>query len=161
MSARLQARLERRAMTTADVERVQTVEAQAYSFPWTRGNFIDSLAAGYLAEVLESDGELLAYFVAMPGVDELHLLNISVAPQHQGRGHGGYLLDVVQAHGQRLGLAQLLLEVRLGNVGAQALYARRGFLTVGQRRAYYPAAVGREDAIVMSLPLRRDSHGLV
>lgn len=161
MSARLQARLERRSMTTADVERVQTVEAQAYSFPWTRGNFIDSLAAGYLAEVLESDGELLAYFVAMPGVDELHLLNISVAPQHQGQGHGGYLLDVVQAHGQRLGLAQLLLEVRLSNRGAQALYARRGFVTVGQRRAYYPAAEGREDAIVMRLPLRRDSHGLV
>lgn len=148
-------------MTTSDVERVQAVEAQAYSFPWTRGNFIDSLAAGYLAEVLQSDGELLAYFVAMQGVDELHLLNISVAPQHQGQGHGSYLLDVVQAHGQRLGLAQLLLEVRLSNLGAQALYTRRGFVTVGQRRAYYPAAVGREDAIVMSLPLCRDRHGLV
>ena len=73
-------------MTASDVERVQTVEALAYSFPWTRGNFIDSLAAGYLAEVLECEGELLAYFVAMPGVDELHLLNISVAPAHQGQG---------------------------------------------------------------------------
>jgi [ribosomal protein S18]-alanine N-acetyltransferase len=148
-------------MTTSDVERVQTVEALAYSFPWTRGNFVDSLAAGYLAEVLESDGQLLAYFVAMQGVDELHLLNISVAPQHQGQGHGGHLLDVVQAHGQRLGLGQLLLEVRLSNTRAQALYTRRGFVTVGQRRAYYPAAVGREDAVVMSLPLRREQHGLV
>ncbi len=161
MNARLQAQWARREMTVSDVERVQTVEALAYSFPWTRGNFVDSLAAGYLAEVLESDGELVAYFVAMPGVEELHLLNISVAPAHQGQGYGGFLLDAVQAHGQRLGLAQLLLEVRQSNLRAQALYARRGFVQVGQRRAYYPAATGREDAIVMSLPLQRDRHGVV
>lgn len=148
-------------MAASDVDRVQTVEALAYGFPWSRGNFIDSLAAGYLAEVLECEGELLAYFVAMPGVDELHLLNISVAPLHQGQGHGSFLLDAVQAHGQRLGLAQLLLEVRQSNLRAQALYARRGFVQVGQRRAYYPAATGREDAIVMSLPLFRRRHGLV
>lgn len=161
MNARLQAQLARREMTVSDVERVQTVEALAYSFPWTCGNFVDSLAAGYLAEVLESEGELLAYFVAMPGVDELHLLNISVAPAHQGLGHGGLLLDAVQAHGQRLAVAQLLLEVRQSNLRAQALYTRRGYVQVGQRRAYYPAAMGREDAIVMSLPLRRDRHGVV
>jgi ribosomal-protein-alanine N-acetyltransferase len=161
MSARLEAQLARRVMTVSDVDRVQAVEALAYSFPWTRGNFIDSLAAGYLAEVLECDGELLAYFVAMPGVDELHLLNISVAPVHQGQGHGGFLLDAVQAHGQRLGMAQLLLEVRQSNVRAQALYLRRGFVQVGIRRAYYPAEMGREDAIVMSLPLGRVRHGVV
>ena len=148
-------------MAASDVERVQTVEALAYSFPWTRGNFIDSLAAGYLAEVLECEGELMAYFVAMPGVDELHLLNISVAPAYQGQGHGSLLLDAVQAHGQRLGLLQLLLEVRQSNLRAQALYVRRGFVQVSQRRAYYPAATGREDAIVMSLPLCRQGHELV
>ena len=161
MSARLEAQLVRRAMTASDVDRVQAVEALAYSFPWTRGNFIDSLAAGYLAEVLECDGELLAYFVAMPGVDELHLLIISVAPVYQGQGHGGFLLDAVQAHGHRLGMVQLLLEVRQSNVRAQALYVRRGFVQVGSRRAYYPAAKGREDAVVMSLPLSRARHGLV
>lgn len=161
MNARFKAQLARRAMTASDVDRVQAVEALAYSFPWTRGNFIDSLAAGYLAEVLECGGELLAYFVAMPGVDELHLLNISVAPVHQGQGHGGFLLDAVQAHGQRLGMAQLLLEVRQSNVRAQALYVRRGFVQVGTRRAYYPAAMGREDAIVMSLPLDGLGHGVV
>lgn len=147
-------------MTTSDVERVQAVEALAYSFPWTRGNFIDSLATGYLAEVLECDGEVLAYFVAMPGVDELHLLNITVAPAAQGRGHGQTLLDAVQAQGRRLGLATLWLEVRHGNHRARALYLRRGFAEAGLRRAYYPAAGGREDAVVMRLDLGAP-HGLV
>lgn len=148
-------------MTTSDVDRVQAVEALAYSFPWTRGNFIDSLATGYLAEVLECDGEVLAYFVAMLGVDELHLLNITVAPAHQGQGHGRFLLDVVRAHGQRLGSRQLLLEVRQSNPRAQAFYRRCGFVQVGIRRGYYPALGGREDAIVMSLLLSGPGHGLV
>jgi [ribosomal protein S18]-alanine N-acetyltransferase len=168
MNALLQPRLRRRAMTVRDIDAVQAIEAAAYSFPWTRGNFIDSLAAGYLAEVLEDDGVLLGYFVAMVGVDELHLLNITVAPPFQGQGHGQQLLGAVQAVGRQQGLAQLLLEVRRSNPRAQALYRRCGFVDVGLRRGYYPAAQGREDAIVMSLALAAPPtvgsevpHGLV
>lgn len=169
MSARLQPWLQpgphggiqRRAMTARDVDRVQAIETQAYPFPWTRGNFIDSLAAGYLAEVLTSDDHLVAYFVAMAGVDELHLLNITVAPASQGQGLGQLMLDAVQAHGVRLGLATMLLEVRQSNPRARALYLRRGFVDIGLRRGYYPAHQGREDAIVMSLDLRQGRHGLV
>ncbi|MBL8312497.1 MAG: ribosomal protein S18-alanine N-acetyltransferase [Rubrivivax sp.] len=141
-------------MTVRDLDEVGRIEALAYGFPWSRGNFIDSLAAGYLAEVLACprDG-LLGYFVAMPGVDELHLLNITVAPAAQGRGHGQILLDAVQAQGRRLGLGTLWLEVRHGNHRARALYLRRGFAEVGLRRGYYPAAGGREDAVVMRLDL--------
>lgn len=141
-------------MTVRDLDEVGRIEALAYGFPWSRGNFIDSLAAGYLAEVLACprDG-LLGYFVAMPGVDELHLLNITVAPAAQGRGHGQILLDAVQAQGRRLGLGTLWLEVRDGNHRARALYLRRGFAEVGLRRGYYPAAGGREDAVVMRLDL--------
>jgi len=153
MNARLQPKLRRRAMTVRDVDAVQAIEAAAYSFPWTRGNFIDSLSAGYLAEVLEDDGVPLGYFVAMVGVDELHLLNITVAPPFQGQGHGQLLLGAVQGLGRQRDLAQLLLEVRRSNTRAQALYLRCGFAQVGLRLAYYPAAQGREDAIVMSLSL--------
>ena len=168
MSAQLQAppqpRLARRAMTLYDVDAVQAIEAGAYPYPWTRGNFIDSLAAGYLAEVLEADGAIVAYFVAMAGVDELHLLNITVAVSQQGQGHGRRMLDVVQAHGRQAGLATLLLEVRLSNERARALYRRRGFAEIGLRPAYYPALQGREDALVMSLALAAaqvDPHGVV
>jgi ribosomal-protein-alanine N-acetyltransferase len=161
MNARLQPQWTRRAMNIRDIDAVQAIEASAYGFPWTRGNFIDSLAAGYLAEVLLDEGALVAYFVAMAGVDELHLLNITVAPPQQGQGLGSRLLDAVQDHGRELGLATLLLEVRQSNQRARALYLRRGFVEVGLRRAYYPALQGREDALVMSLALARAPHGLV
>ncbi len=147
----------RRPMVSRDVDEVVALEATAYSFPWTRGNFIDSLASGYLAELLYQtsvgQGELLAYFVAMVGVDELHLLNITVSPAWQGRGLGSELLGTVRALGRERSLAKLWLEVRESNHRARSLYRRQGFAEVGLRRGYYPAASGREDAIVMSLPL--------
>lgn len=157
----------RRPMVARDVDEVVTVEGTAYRFPWTRGNFIDSLASGYLAEVLHPSaagpGPLLAYFVAMVGVDELHLLNITVSPAWQGRGLGSDLLGAVQALGRARALANLWLEVRESNHRARSLYRRRGFAEVGLRRGYYPADGRREDAIVMSLPLGQGSaeRGLV
>jgi [ribosomal protein S18]-alanine N-acetyltransferase len=142
-----------RPMTVADLDAVMAVESSAYSFPWTRGNFIDSLAAGYLALVLASreDG-IVGYLVAMRGVDEMHLLNVTVAPAWQRRGLGHELLDALVAHCRAEALSMLWLEVRQSNERARALYARRGFTEVGLRRGYYPAPLSkREDAVVMSL----------
>ena len=154
MNALLQPPPWRRAMTLRDLDAVLAVEARAYGWPWSRGNFIDTLAAGHIAEVLEDrDAGVVGYFVAMPGVDELHLLNVTMAPEWQGRGLGSGLLDAVLAHGRERGLATLWLEVRHSNHRARALYARRGFAEVGVRRGYYPAAGRREDAVVMSLAL--------
>ena len=154
MSARLDVPVLRlRAMTAGDLERVLAVEVRAYSFPWTRGNFIDSLAAGYLAELLVDDtGALVGYVVAMPGVDELHLLNLTVAPEWQRQGHARTLLDALERHCREYALPTLWLEVRASNDRARHVYRRRGFQEVGLRRGYYPAARGaREDAIVMRL----------
>ena len=86
-------------MTVADLDEVAAIEGRAYDFPWTRGNFIDSLAAGYLARVLRaSSGEMLGYFIAMKGVDEMHLLNVTVAPAEQGKGHARRMLDELIGH---------------------------------------------------------------
>lgn len=135
-------------MTVSDVGGVMAIEVQAYSHPWSQGNFIDSLAAGHLAEVLV--GEALAgYFVAMVGFEELHLLNLTVAPALQGQGHGTALLEAVLAQAWARRLPTVWLEVRASNERARALYARRGFDEAGLRRGYYPAARGREDAVVM------------
>ncbi|CAD5374184.1 Ribosomal-protein-alanine acetyltransferase [Rubrivivax sp. A210] len=142
-------------MSTADVAEVLAIEKTAYSHPWTHGNFIDSIAAGYLAEVLVVDGELVGYFVAMVGVEELHLLNITVAPRLQRRGLGRLLLAAVQAHGRHLALETLWLEVRAGNHRARALYRDCGMAEIGLRRSYYPAVGGREDAVVMRMALNR------
>lgn len=140
-------------MTVADLAEVSAVETQAYEFPWTRGNFIDSLAAGYLARLLRgADGRLLGYFIAMKGVDEMHLLNLTVAPLHQGRGHARRLLDALVALCRAQRADRLWLEVRQSNERARALYLHYGFRHIGVRRGYYPALHGkREDASVMSL----------
>ena len=141
-------------MTVRDLDAVAAVEASAYSFPWTRGNFTDSLASGYLAEVLTGAEEgLVGYFIAMAGVDELHLLNITVAPAWQGLGLGRGMLHAVAQLGRDSGMATLWLEVRHGNERARALYRTLGYAEVGLRHGYYPAAGRREDAVVMSLSL--------
>lgn len=158
MSAQLdrgQPPFEAAGMRLPDLTEVMAVERRAYPVPWTHGNFVDSLAAGYPAEVLRGPkAELLGYWVAMPGVDELHLLNITVAPAWQGRGLAVAMLDRLVASCRERGLTQLWLEVRVSNERARQVYLRYGFAEVGRRRAYYPVVQGpREDALLMSLPV--------
>ena len=99
-------------------------------------------------------GHLLGYFVAMLGVDEAHLLNITVAPAYQRQGWARVLLDALALWARGRGAQWLWLEVRASNLRAQQVYEAHGFRRVGERKRYYPAAHGqREDAVVMSLPL--------
>ena len=96
---------------------------------------------------------LIGYFVVMAGAGEAHLLNLSVAAEWQRRGHGSLLLRHAAALASSLGADSLFLEVRPSNHAAQALYKRFGFSKAGVRRDYYPAQGGREDALVLTLPL--------
>ncbi len=141
-----------KAMSVGMFDAVLAIEVQAYTFPWTRGNFIDSLAAGYLMRVLQAPGgEVVGYFVAMPGFEEMHLLNITVAAAHEGRGHARAMLAQLYALCEPYGATALWLEVRESNARARALYLREGFAEAGRRRDYYPAPLGkREDAILMT-----------
>ena len=156
MSARLRDETPRLVpMSLARLDDVLRIEQAAYPFPWTRGNFIDSLAARYVAEMLMNEGQVVGSFVAMAGIDEMHLLNLTVAPPWQGRGLGLALLEALVDRCRSRGAAQLWLEVRESNVRARAIYARYRFAEVGRRRGYYPAPQGtREDAVVMSLEVR-------
>ena len=154
-----------RAMRVCDLPAVLSIEQQLYAMPWSQGNFIDSLAAGYAAFVLRAAptgsaaaaaaAPPLGYFLAMKGVGEMHLLNISVAPAQQGRGLARLMLDALCQLCREQACEQLWLEVRASNDRARALYLRYGFVEVGLRRAYYPVLQGpREDALLMSLVLR-------
>lgn len=149
------------AMGVVDLPEVLAIEQRAYDFPWSRGNFIDSLHAGYHAWLVrDGSAQLLGYCVAMPGVDEMHLLNLTVAPECQGRGHARWLLDTLVRHCQGHGASMLWLEVRTGNDRARALYRRYGFREIGVRRNYYPGPLGRrEDAVVMSLSTAAGASG--
>lgn len=164
-----------RPVTLDTLDALLAIEARCYSHPWSRGNFIDALAVGYLAQGLQTPaGELVAYMIAMAGVDEWHLLNITVSPDHQGRGHAVRLLHELTRHARSTGADCIWLEVRPSNLRARAVYARHGFLQVGVRRGYYPDLNGqREDALVLKLDIRQarsdrsergdreDGHGLV
>jgi ribosomal-protein-alanine N-acetyltransferase len=143
-------------MTAADLDGVMALETAVYPFPWTRGNFIDSLAAGYVAQLLRDgrDARLLGYFVALAGVDEMHLLNITVAPDHRRQGLARSMMVALVARCRMLHAHRVWLEVRVSNDIALAVYQRFGFREQGVRPGYYPAAHGkRESAVVMSLEI--------
>ena len=138
---------------------ILAIEQSAYSHPWTPGNFKDSISAGYHMEVLlEDDGvreHVVGYLVAMEGVDEVHLLNITVAPARQGQGLGTRLLTSLCQWSRKRQAQWVWLEVRASNTRAQQLYQQVGFKRVGERKNYYPLKPGqREDAVVMSLLVR-------
>lgn len=148
----IEARFE--ALAPQYLDAVLRVEQQAYAHPWSRSNFIDTLKSGYQAQLLLADATLLGYFVAMHGADEVHLLNITVAPAYQRQGWARVMLDAIAlwARGQRA--QQLWLEVRVGNLRALQVYESHGYRRVGLRKNYYPASHGqREDAVVMNLSL--------
>ena len=140
-------------MTEDRLDEVVAIERAAYGHPWTRGNFADSLRSGYQAQLLCAGDAVLGYFVAMKGVDEVHLLNITVAPGYQGQGWGRVMLDALAIWARGQGAQWLWLEVRTTNQRAQQVYLRYGYRRVGERKHYYPAHHGREDAIVMSFKL--------
>lgn len=152
-----------------DLDLVWETEKRAHAHPWSLGNFRDSLQSGYPAHLLVSPpqrGEatthltasgqvLLGYLVAMKGVDEVHLLNITVAPEHRRQGWARVMMQALAAWATADGAECLWLEVRAHNEPALALYQGFGFVTMGLRKGYYPAGRhAREDALVMSLPLR-------
>lgn len=153
MSARLDTLPRYRRMTAADLDLVTAIESDAYPHPWTRGNFSDSLAAGYHCWIMECGGAIVGYAVVMIAAGEAHLLNLTIVVGSQRRGLGTEFLHFAKKLGRNYGAERMLLEVRPSNASGRALYAREGFREIGQRRGYYPAREGREDAIVLELAL--------
>ncbi|MFY2763646.1 ribosomal protein S18-alanine N-acetyltransferase [Arenimonas sp. MALMAid1274] len=142
-----------RPMRQADIDAVADIENRSYVFPWTPGIFRDCLRAGHQCWVLEADDKLLGYGVLSAAAGEAHILNLCIAPEYQGRGHGRRLLrrlvDLARWHQAQ----QVFLEVRPSNPRAIALYLDEGFNEIGNRPNYYPAEKGRENAIVMAMEL--------
>ncbi|CDM23511.1 Ribosomal-protein-S18p-alanine acetyltransferase [Castellaniella defragrans 65Phen] len=144
-------------MTAADVDEVAAIESRVQSFPWTRKNFADGLAAGYRGWVVRRMGAMLGFALVMDAPDMAHLLVIGVRPDAQRQGVGERLLRRCIDHCRQAGLPALTLEVRPSNERAIAFYRRHGFAQVGLRRGYYPATQGREDAWIMTLALAADA----
>ncbi|MDT6961560.1 ribosomal protein S18-alanine N-acetyltransferase [Cupriavidus sp. SZY C1] len=148
-------------MSARDLAEVAAIEQRAYSHPWTRGNFENSLKAGHFGLTMRDPSRaLIGYAMLMPVVDEMHLLNITIDPTYQRQGYGRLLLAIALATSHAHQLRTMLLEVRPSNLGALALYLEAGFVEIGRRKGYYPAtALGREDALVLRRVWTADGAG--
>lgn len=136
------------------LESVVHIESRAYDHPWKREGFLEALQSGYQIQMLLADEVLVGYFVAMQGVGEAHLLNITVAPEHQGHGHARTLMAALHRWAESVAAQRVWLEVRVGNDRAIRLYESLGYQRVNVRRDYYPGlGTSREDALVMFRPL--------
>ena len=142
-----------RPMREDDLDAVMAIEVRAYPFPWSLGILRDCLRDGHPAWVLLREDQVVGYFLMSLAAGEGHVLNVCVAPEQQGQGHGRKLLRAILqlARGHRA--ERVFLEVRPSNAGAIALYFDMGFNEIGRRPRYYPARDGREDALVMAIEL--------
>lgn len=142
-----------RRLTIDDIDRIIEIERQAYPYPWTRGNFVDCLRSSYACFGLQLAQELSGYSIFNWAAGEAHLLNLCVDPRWQGHAYGSLMLERTIDFATLRGNQSMFLEVRASNPRAVVLYKKRGFKLIGHRRGYYRADGGREDAIVMKLPL--------
>ncbi len=142
-----------RSMTAADLEAVSAIEARAYPFPWSLGIFRDCLRVGYRCWLYEHGERIVGYTIMSLAVGEAHILNLCIDPDYQGQGLGRRLLRRLLNLAREGGADTVFLEVRPSNPGALALYLSEGFNEIGRRPGYYPAADGREDALVLAAAL--------
>jgi len=161
-------------MQLADLDAVLAIESVSHIHPWTRGNFVDSLAAAHWAYCIRpspaendvSPGTFLdsqalwAYCILYPAVDELHLLNITVSPKLRKLGLGARMMEAIEGVAAQQKMPRIILEVRPTNEPAFALYKKLGYEQIGIRKGYYPASPEtgiREDAIVMAKSIKLES----
>jgi ribosomal-protein-alanine N-acetyltransferase len=141
------AAVEIRRLTYADLPQVVAIERRAFTSPWSLAMFVLELSkpSGVCLAATTTDQELVGYLVCSRYDTVWHVMNIAVDPDRRRRGIGtaliGALLDRVGPD------AQVTLEVRRSNAGAQLLYERFGFRSAGVRPRYY--ADNGEDAVIM------------
>jgi ribosomal-protein-alanine N-acetyltransferase len=143
-----------RRLHPADVDRVIEIELAAYPYPWTRGIFEDCLRVGYDCWGLQLGSELVGYSIQTHAAGENHLLNLCIAPGHQGMGLGRTLLEHAIRRARQQNCYSIFLEVRPSNPAGMELYLKNGFEIVGERPDYYRSDEGRENALVMQLELQ-------
>ncbi|ELQ6223430.1 ribosomal protein S18-alanine N-acetyltransferase [Cronobacter turicensis] len=140
-------------LQSADLAAAFAIEQRAHAFPWSEKTFASNQGERYLNLRLDVDGTMAAFAITQVVLDEATLFNIAVDPAFQRRGLGrALLLHLIEALETR-GVLTLWLEVRASNHAARALYESQGFNEATIRRNYYPTSDGREDAIIMALPL--------
>ena len=145
--------LQFRRMRMTDLPEVARLEKSLYDFPWSLGNFRDSLTAGYDCWAVVHGESLVGYAILMIALEEAHLLNFAVAAEWQNQGVGRGFLEHMVHVAREAGCQIVYLEVRPSNLPARHLYRKMGFQQIAIRPEYYPAHHGREDALFLGLTL--------
>ena len=144
---------ELRCMILSDLNGVLRNERSGYTHPWTEGVFRDCLRNEDECWLLLHNGINVGHGILSVAAGESHLLNVCVNAQYQGCGFGLILVKHMLARARKRSATSIFLEVRPSNTAACELYEKLGFNEVGIRENYYPAKVGREDALVMAKEL--------
>lgn len=140
-------------MRMGDLSEIAGLEKSLYEFPWSLGNFRDSVNAAYDCWVVTHGETVIGYAVLMVALDEAHLLNFAVAGEWHNQGIGrGFLRHMIEV-ARVAGCQIVYLEVRPSNLAARHLYRTMGFQQIAIRPDYYPAVGGREDALFLGLSL--------
>ncbi len=143
--------MEIRRMQEMDLDAVHAIDQLSFSAPWSRRSYENELNDRRLSRswVAVLGGSIIGAIVAWLLVDELHIVALSVHPQHRRRGVARSLLRTALAEARQRGAVSAALEVRAGNRPAQELYRDFGFKIVGRRPNYYQD--NGEDALLMTL----------
>lgn len=136
-------------MTEQDLNQVTALEQEMFSVPWTRQGFLDALKRTdtcYL--VAKEQGEICGYCGFYQSFEEADIVNVAVSPKYRQRGIGRKLLEQLLLAGRQKGVQRFLLEVRVSNAPAIALYTSMGFVLDGTRKDFYDKP--KEDAYLFS-----------
>ncbi len=138
-----------RKMAKLDLDAVMDIEHRCFSVPWTREALVLEIDKNRFARYLaaELDGEVIGYGGMWLIMDEAHITNIAVHPDHRGNRYGNSIVEALIATAQKEGILRMTLEVRRSNEVAQNLYKKYGFVFCGIRPGYYQD--NQEDAIIM------------
>ena len=139
-----------RRMTLADIRWVMKVECEVYQFPWTDKIFNDCIRVGYYCWLALQQQNIVGHAVISVTAGESHMLNLSIASEHQRKGYGRQFIEFLIDEARERNAQTMLLEVRPSNTAAISCYNSAGFNEIGCRKDYYPASEGREDALLLA-----------
>jgi len=144
-------------MCPDDLPQVLAIENRCHSAPWGERVFRAELTAGHAhLTVACRNGSVAGYLCWWLIAGEMEIQNVATDPGCQRCGIGRALVEQALAAGRAAGATRALLEVRVGNQGAIALYRAFGFVDSGLRKRYYADG---EDALLMELDLDANPSG--
>ena len=151
-----------RPMTIADLSSVEELDRVSFSTPWPKDAFAYELMRNrnsvcWVAEWLKDINQsvLIGSIVIWLENQKAHIGTLAIKPGFRKRGFGQRLLAAALLVCIQRGVKNVTLEVRAGNLAAQALYHKFGFEASGLKEAYYQDT--HEDALIMVLdPLNED-----